>query len=186
MKFFVMAASLRRGSLNKKLASSASAWLSRQPGLSIDLADFREFELPVYDGDLEESAGVPEAAVRLAQRISAAQAVVISTPEYNGGMPGAFKNAIDWVSRTEGSPFDDMPLQLLSASPGALGGARSLWHSRVPLEALGAVVYPGMFGLSAAHQAFSDSGELKDPKTQARLESSLGDFLQFVRRLSPA
>ena len=71
---------------------------------------------------------------------------------------------------------------LLGASPGALGAVRGLWHTRVPLEAIGAFVYPEMFGLPRAHQAFDEAGKFADAKNRSRLEELLGSFLKFAGR----
>jgi hypothetical protein len=106
----------------------------------------------------------------------------ISTPEYNGGMPGPFKNALDWVSRLSPMPWPNKKILLLGASPGALGAVRGLWHSHVPLEAIGMFVYPEMFGLSQAHLAFDEAGQLKDAATLERLKKLLLKFRDHVGR----
>lgn len=184
MKIFVFAASLRKGSFNRKLIAQAAKLLQTQPGIEVDHADFREFEMPMYDGDLEESAGIPPGGKEFIKRIQACDAMVISTPEYNGGIPGTLKNAIDWASRTDPIPFDGKPLLLIGASPGALGAVRSLWHCRQPLEAIGTRVYPEMFGLQRAHQAFSETGDFADAKNGKRLEDLIRDYLDFAVRLT--
>jgi len=83
-------------------------------------------------------------------------------------MPGLLKNAIDWVSRYEPQPFNERHALLLSASPSMVGGNRGLWALRVPLEHLGARVYPDMFSLAQAHKAFDAQGRLSDPRLQER------------------
>ncbi len=184
MKIFTMGASLRKESFNKKLSYCASELLKRMDGIEVDAALFNEFSMPVYDGDLEEMNGIPEGARKLIERVRAVDALVISTPEYNGGIPGALKNAIDWVSRDTPNAFEDKPLLLIGASPGGLGAVRSLWHTRVPLEAVGAMVYPEMFGLSKAHQAFDGAGNFIDPKNVTRLDELLQAFVAFSKKLS--
>jgi chromate reductase len=183
MKVFAFAASQRAGSLNKKLVRQAGEILRASEGVELDLADFKDFGMPVYDGDLEESSGLPDGARKLVSRIRSADALVISTPEYNGGIPGALKNAIDWVSRDDADPLDGKPLLLIGASPGALGAVRSLWHTRVPFEAMGVRVYPEMFGLPRAGQAFDDSGQFTDPKNRSRLSELIQGYLRFARAL---
>jgi NAD(P)H-dependent FMN reductase len=180
MKILVFAASLRKNSLNQKLAA-VTAELLRSMSASIDHADFREFEMPIYDGDLEERDGLPAGASKLTQRIQSVDALVISTPEYNGGIPGSLKNAIDWVSRSDPNPMDGKPVLLLGASPGGLGAVRGLWHTRVPLEAMGAFVYPEMFGLPHANLAFDEGGKIKDGATEERLKKLLIKFAEYLR-----
>lgn len=180
MKALVFAASLRKESLNRKLAAQAAEILGTAPGVEVDHAGFREFEMPIYDGDLEESSGIPSGGQELIRRVRAADALVISTPEYNGGIPGAFKNAIDWASRADPIPFEGKPILLLGASPGGLGAVRGLWHARIPFEAIGAFVYPEMFGLPRAHQAFDERGRFADPKNRVRLEELLKSYLAFA------
>ena len=180
MKVLVFAASLRKASLNRKLAALTASLLERDPSLQIDHADYRDFEMPPYDGDLEETSGLPSGSREFINRIQQAGALVISTPEYNGSIPGTLKNALDWASRAKPNPLDKKPVLLLGASPGALGAVRGLWHTRVPLEALGAFVYPQMHGLSKAHEAFDDAGQLRDSKAAEQLMKLLQTFVQFA------
>ena len=183
MKILTFAASLRRDSLNRKLIAEAGKILKNSPDITQDAADFREFEMPVYDGDLEESSGIPNGAKELIRRIRSADAIVLSTPEYNGGIPGALKNAIDWVSRDDENPLQGKPLLLIGASPGGLGAVRSLWHTRVPFEVMGSLVYPEMFGLARAHQAFDEKGSFIDQGNHTRLQTLLGSYLIYARAL---
>jgi len=184
MKILAFAASLRKESFNRKLIHQANVLLKTHPEVQVDLADYREFEMPIYDGDLEDASGVPAGGQELIRRIQAADALVISTPEYNGGIPGSLKNAIDWASRSKPNPFANKPLLLLSASPGGFGGLRGLWHTRVPFEALGVFVYSEMFGLAKAHEAFGAAGEFVDPGNQKRLNGLLDAYLNFAQRLA--
>lgn len=181
MKILAFAASLRKDSYNRKLIRQAIELITQSAEVQVDHADYREFEMPIYDGDLEEKSGIPSGGLELIRRIRAANGLVISTPEYNGGIPGTLKNAIDWVSRDDSDPLDGKPILLLGASPGSLGSIRGLWHTRVPFEVLGAFVYPEMFGLPKAHQAFGESGALADSKILARLEKLITEYLKFVK-----
>lgn len=183
MKILAFAASLRAASLNRKLIRQAVAILRTAPGVDVDLADFRDFDMPIYDGDGEVRDGIPAGGREFIRRIQEADGLVISTPEYNGGMPGTLKNAIDWASRAEPIPFEGKPILLIGASPGGLGAVRGLWHSRVPLETIGAHVYPEMMGVPRAHQVFDDKGHLQDSNQLSRLQGLLLSYIDFVRKL---
>ncbi|MFI6689923.1 NADPH-dependent FMN reductase [Streptomyces sp. NPDC050485] len=175
----VFGASLRADSLNGRLASLVARLVERT-GATVDLAHMREFAMPVYDGDVETTEGLPPGALALHERLEACDAFVISAPEYNASVPGVLKNAIDWVSRVRPQPFKDKHALLVSASPSMVGGNRGLWALRVPLEHLGTRVYPDMFSLAKAHEGFTDSGDLSDSGLQERLADAADSFLQLV------
>jgi NAD(P)H-dependent FMN reductase len=183
MRLFAFAAALRRDSLNRKLVHLAVAAAERA-GATVDLADFHEFDMPLYDGDVEAASGVPAGAQKLRERFLAADAFLISSPEYNFSIPGTLKNAIDWASRVNPYAWAGKPGLLLSASPSLVGGNRGLWALRVPLEATGACLHPDMFSLPTAHHAFDESGALKDAKSAARLEKTVAAFLVNARALA--
>ena len=175
----VFSASLRADSLNSRLARLVVAAVERL-GATVDAGSMREFDCPSYDGDVETAEGLPPGAQALRERIEASDAFIIVSPEYNGSMPGVLKNAIDWVSRVRPQPFNAVHALLLSASPSMVGGNRSLWALRVPLEHLGTRVHPDMFSLAQAHTAFTEDGTLVDPRRQARLEDTVAGFLDVV------
>src|SRR6185312_5208904 len=141
MKILVFAGSLRKGSFNKLFAREAMRLLSSR-GVETEFVDLQPLAIPVYDGDLEEASGVPAGVRTLSDKILAADALLISTPEYNGSIPGILKNTVDWLSRLKPVCLTGKHLLLIAASPGALGGIRSLWHSRQPFEVLGTHVFP--------------------------------------------
>ena len=114
----------------------------------------REFDVVPYDADEEHAVGFPAGAEELRRRLEQTDAFLIVSPEYNASMPGVLKNAIDWVCRIRPQPFNERQGLVMSASPSMVGGNRGLWALRVPLEHLGARIYPDMFSLSQAHQAF--------------------------------
>ncbi len=177
-KVLVFAASLRTESLNKKLAAFA-AKLAERSGATVDLASMRDFDVPLYDGDFEGTAGIPAGAKELQRRLLECDAFIISSPEYNASMPGTIKNLIDWTSRFRPQPFDGRHGFLISASPSMVGGNRGLWALRVPLEHLGARIFPDMFSLSQAQKAFTGD-VLTDAALQTRLEKSLQAFLSLA------
>jgi chromate reductase, NAD(P)H dehydrogenase (quinone) len=182
MKLLAFAASLRKGSLNKKLLRNAVE-LARARGAEIDLADFREFDMPLYDEDVK-AQGFPPGAEELARRIHANQGIVLATPEYNYSIPGTLKNAIDWISRMRPYPTAKKTVLLLSTSTGAVGGARGLWQTRIPLECCGAYVHPDMFALPNGLSAFDESDQLLEGKQRERLDKQIEAFLQFTTKLS--
>lgn len=179
VKVLVFAASLRRDSYNKRLATLAAKVVEEQGG-TVDHASMTDFDCPPYDGDVEVSTGIPANAQRFRDRLEAVDAFIISSPEYNASMPGFLKNAIDWVSRFRPQPFNGRQGLLISASPAMGGGNRGLWALRVPLEHLGGRIYPDMFSLAQAHTAFTDAGRIIDATLQKRFDESIGCFLDLV------
>lgn len=178
-RVLVFGASLRAGSLNVRLASLAQ-FIVESHGAEVDRASMADFDCPSYDGDVETRDGIPEGARRFHDRVLACDAFVIASPEYNASMPGVLKNAIDWASRFRPQAFNAKQGFLLSASPSMAGGNRGLWSLRVPLEHLGARLYPDMFSLAQAHTAFTGDGRLTNAKLQERLEETLACFLDLV------
>jgi len=178
LKVLVLSASLRRDSLNAKLATLA-ARVAEGFGATVDSATMADFDVPLYDGDAEAASGPPPGAHEFRRRLTESDAFVIASPEYNGSMPGTIKNLIDWTSRFRPQPFDGRHALLISASPSMAGGNRGLWALRVPLEHLGARVFPDMFSLAMAHKALVD-GAIADPALRARFESDVTAFLSLA------
>lgn len=178
-RFLVMSASLRAGSLNTRLARLVADTILAN-GASVDFATMEEFEAPSFHADVEREEGLPGGADRFRERLESTDAFVIVSPEYNASMPGALKNTIDWVSRFSPQPFSERQGLLMSASPSMGGGNRGLWSLRIPFEHLGARMYPEMFSLAQAHQAFSDDGRLIDAQLQSRFESTVLAFMELV------
>jgi NAD(P)H-dependent FMN reductase len=177
--FLVFSASLRKDSLNTQLAKLAALAIEKHGG-KVDFADMQEFDCPTFNQDLEVNDFHPEGAQEFRKRLLANDAFIISSPEYNGSMPGFLKNTIDWVSRFRPQPFHQKHALLLSASPSMAGGNRGLWSLRIPLEHLGTRVYPDMFSLASAHQAFDDNGNIKDETLAKRFENNLVAFMDLV------
>lgn len=178
-KILAFAGSLRAASLNRRLIAVAAAHAASL-GASVELADFHSFDMPPYDGDIEDAEGLPAGAQKLVERIAASDALIISAPEYNNSVAGTLKNAVDWVSRARPVPFKGRSALLLSASPGLVGGNRGLWALRVPLELLGTHVYPTMFSLASADKAFAEDGSLVDAGQQKRLFGLIEEFVDCL------
>lgn len=177
--FLVFSASLRSEALNSRLALLAAEVIEAHGGQA-DLASMRDFDAPSYDADVQDSLGYPAGAERFRTRLAARDGFVVCAPEYNASMPGALKNSIDWVSRYRPQPFNERHGLLMSASPSMSGGNRGLWSLRVPLEHLGARVYPDMFSLARAHLAFDGGGHLADPVLGDRFEANIANFMNLV------
>jgi chromate reductase, NAD(P)H dehydrogenase (quinone) len=179
VRFLVFSASLRAESLNERLALLAASTIEANGG-TVDLGSMREFDTPSYDADVQASEGFPSGAESFRERLQTSDAFVIASPEYNFSMPGALKNSIDWVSRFGPQPFNEKHGLLLSASPSMAGGNRGLWTLRVPFEHLGARVYPDMFSLAQAHQAFDPDGRIANPQLRERFEANIVGFMDLV------
>lgn len=179
VRFLVFSASLRRGALNERLAQLAVETITANAG-EVDLANMADFDAPSYDADLQASDGFPPGIEEFRDRITASDAFVIASPEYNFSFPGVLKNSIDWVSRFSPQPFNERHGLLMSASPSMAGGNRGLWALRVPLEHLGARVYPDMFSLARAHHAFDADNHLVDAQLQDRFEHNIVGFMDLV------
>jgi chromate reductase len=170
MRVLGIAGSLRAESYNRALLRAARELAP--PGMEIEELDLRE--LPFYDGDVE-AAGDPESVARLKDAIRAADALLIATPEYNRGVPGTLKNAIDWASRPPlGSPLAGKAVAIIGASTGRGGTARAQEQLRAALEYSRADVLaqPEVL-VPEAYMRFDEQGRLTDEETSTKLRSLL-------------
>jgi NAD(P)H-dependent FMN reductase len=179
VRLLTLGGSLRLNSLNRQLITLAAQEAARL-GAQVRHAQLSDWPLPMYDGDIEETSGVPQAAHDFGDVLTRTDAMIISSPEYNSSVPAALKNLIDWGSRLRPQPFAGRHVLLLSASPSMIGGNRGLWALRVPLEHLGARVYPEMFSLAQAHLAFDPSGDIADEELSRRFIANLKGFLELA------
>ena len=168
-----IAGSLRRHSYNRGLIRAAAA--VAPAGVTVRIFDLDG--VPLYNQDVED-AGEPQMVVQMKREIAAADALLIATPEYNHGVPGVLKNAIDWASRPRRtSPLLDKPVAVMGASPGRGETARAQAQLRDAFVFTGACVMPlpeVMVGEAASR--FDDQGNLIDPGTReavARLVEAL-------------
>lgn len=170
-KILAFAGSTRSDSFNKLLIEVAADG-ARSAGAEVTVIDLRDYPLPLYDGDLEANEGLPDNAMKLKALFNDHQGLLISSPEYNGGMSAVLKNTIDWVSRSAPgesglAAYQDKVAGLVSTSPGGLGGLRGLAHLRQILSGIGVLVLPQQQAVGGAGQAFDETGALKDSKQQA-------------------
>jgi len=186
-KILAFAGSTRKESFNKKLVKIAAAGASAS-GAQVTYVDLRDLPMPLYDGDLETEQGIPENAKRFKALLMAHDGFLISAPEYNSSITGVLKNSIDWASRPAPGEtplvcFAGKVVALMSASPGALGGLRSLVTVRSLLSNIKVIVLPDQIAIPKAHEAFDTEGKLKDPKLQASIEALGRDLAGFLTKL---
>lgn len=165
----IISGSLRKGSFNTSLIRFVANDLASNGDVHIDEISLAELDLPMFSEDLE-AEGTPASVIELKDRMIAADAILIGSPEYNGSISGALKNAIDWASRPrEGEAplacFKGKVGGLFAASPGAIGGLRGLRHVRQILTQLHMVVVPAEFALGVAHDAFDEDGQMKSDRS---------------------
>jgi chromate reductase len=171
--------SLRKGSYNRMVMNAL-------PGLAPDgmrIKDAPPFhEFPLYNADVQNSIGFPAAVQTLATAIRAADGVIFVTPEYNFGIPGPLKNAIDWLSRLPDQPFAGKPIALQSASPGALGGARVQYDIRRSMVFLDALTLnkPEIFIGNCAQRLDEKTGEITDAQTKELIKTQLAASAKFI------
>ena len=172
--------SLREASFNTALLRAAAKVLPE--GVSLEVATLKG--IPLYDGDLEAAQGIPEAVVALRERVLACDGLLLASPEYNNGIPGVFKNAIDWLSRGEEAKrvFGDRPVAVIGASPGGFGTilAQAAW---LPvLRTLGTRSWHGgRLMVSRAGKVFDGNGELVDEAVREQLRNFLAGFAAFAK-----
>lgn len=188
VKILAMSGSSRRGSLNQALLLRVVAG-AEEAGAQVTLVRLRDYGMPVYDGDLEAEHGVPDGARAFQAAAAAHDALLIASPEHNGGYTALLKNAIDWLSRPlpDGrsgvSLLSGKTAALVSASPGLLGGIRSQTALRVVLDKLGVIVIPQSIALGGAHDAFDAAGRLKDSGTDDVVRGIGRDLARVAGRL---
>jgi chromate reductase len=187
-KILAFAGSMREGSFNKQLIKVAVEG-AKAAGGEVTLIDLRDYQLPIMDLDVEK-AGFPENARKLKDLFLANDGLLISTPEHNSSYPAFVKNTIDWVSRSTVpnepslSAFRNKVAALMSASPGALGGLRSLTNLRPLLTNSGILVLSSQVAVGRAHEAFDPQGNLKDAKHNDAIRKLGADLVAILRKLN--
>jgi chromate reductase len=184
MKILAISGSLRAASHNTALLRAAAE-------LSPEEVEFELYQglelLPPYNED-RDTDDPPAEVVRLRDAIEAADAVLFSTPEYNGTMPGQMKHAVDWASRPHGpdSALWGKPVAAIGASITDYGAMWAQDHLRKALGLAGARVLGGELAVAAAPERFDSDGRLTDPETRERLTEVVQDLLEHHRQLVPA
>jgi chromate reductase, NAD(P)H dehydrogenase (quinone) len=190
IKILALCGSARRDSLNQKLLDIAVLG-AVDTGAQVSLIRWLDFPLPIYDGDWEAEHGLPERARALKALLAEHHALLIATPEHNGGYPALLKNALDWASRpSESDPtglgvFAGKVAAMVSASPGMLGGMRAQIALQISLHKLGLLVIPNSFALGVAHEAFAEPGRLKDGNADRNVRGVGAALVRTAIALAP-
>lgn len=190
VRLLAMPGSARTGSWNRRLLSVLVDG-ARVAGAEVTLFEPREYVMPLYDGDLEAAEGIPPAAARFQTLFAEHDGLLLATPEYNGFFPPLVKNSFDWLSRPlpdgSGRPgtihVRGKPAGIVAASPGALGGIRSLQHTRQYLSNLGFLVVPDQVGVPRADKAFDEAGRMNDERQQASVQAVGAAVARLARRM---
>jgi chromate reductase len=179
MNLVLMGGSLRPASLNTRFLNYLEREV-RTRGHRTQAFSGEALRWPLYEDDV----AAPEGALRLAEAMRGAQGLIIVSPEYNAGIPGHLKNAIDWLSTLNPSPWKGLPVLLCAASPGAFGGSRGMLSWRATLANMGALVVPEALPIPHADQNLAEDGTPTDERTAAFVPSVIADYIAFCGRLA--
>lgn len=185
----VFPGSNRTGSWNAKLAATLVKALSALDCEPSNIT-LRDYPMPIFDQDLEDRDGPPQAAVELARLFHQHDGVIVVSPEYNTSVTPLVKNTVDWVSRVSSdaagplAPYRKKVFGLASASPGKFGGIRGLFHLRATLGNCGAFVIPEQVSITLAEKAFDVNGELVDAANRRQLENFCKAMVETTGLLS--
>jgi NAD(P)H-dependent FMN reductase len=179
----ILCGSLKKSSINAKLANFVGKQLTSAGGVELEVIDLCKLDLPMFSEDIN---GLPASVNELKDQMIACDAFIVASPEYNGSMSGALKNAIDWASvGRDGDEhlacFKGKVCGLLSSSPGGIGGLQGLVHVRQILTRLQMLVVPAQYALGGGHEAFDDAGDMKDAK-KAEMAMNVGREMVRVCR----
>lgn len=183
-----LSGSCRKASLNKKLAQNACD-MAKKLGATVEHLDLADYDMPIYNEDLEKATGLPEAAKRLKEKFMSCDGFFIASPEYNSSLTPLLKNSIDWMSRKEN---DDEPnlvaysckvAAISAASPGAYGGLRGLVPLRMVLGNIGVTVIPQQLALGSAHKFFDEEDQLNNKQKIEALHDVIENFVHAARAL---
>ncbi len=185
-RILVFGGSLRLESYNQKLAALA-AEAAHEAGAEVTLISLRDYRLPLFDEDYEDTEGKPEAAKALKELFVRSDGFIIASPEYNSGITAALKNTIDWVSRADSDEeppllaFKGKSAAIIAASPGGYGGARSLAQLRTLLGNIRVDVIDGEVTVPKAYEAFTADDRLIDGAQMAAVEQLVGKLVAKLR-----
>jgi len=177
MKICGISGSLRTGSYNTALLHAVREIAA--PDHDVVIAEIGD--IPLYNGDVEQAEGIPASVERVAGMIREADALLIVTPEYNAGIPGVLKNAMDWISRVKPSVYDAKPTAMMGTSPGNLGTARAQMQLRNQLANLNCrTVAQPMIYVGHAGKYFDEGKDGLDDTTRGFVEKQLAALAALV------
>jgi chromate reductase, NAD(P)H dehydrogenase (quinone) len=182
-RILAFSGSARKESLNKKLLA-AVVEATRAAGAEVTLVDLNDLPMPLYHGDLEDESGMPPNAQKMVDLITQHQGLLIASPEYNSQITPLLKNTIDWATRADENPLRGKVAAVVSASPGAFGGIRSMTLARQLLTHLGCHVLPAQCILPAADKAFDEKGALKDERVLKSAKALATELVRVTTKLS--
>jgi chromate reductase, NAD(P)H dehydrogenase (quinone) len=186
-KILAFSGSLRRESYNNKLVKVAAQG-AEEGGAKVTYISLRDYPLPIYDQEMEDSEGLPQNALILKKMMLEHDGFLLACPEYNSSMSAAFKNVIDWTSRNSTSDettlscYRDKVISLMSASIGPLGGMRGLVHVRSMFSNMFSIVLPKQKCISKAGEAFDESNNLKNASDQKAVLGVGQDLAKFLMK----
>ncbi len=184
-KILAFAGSLRERSLNKRVLKAAIRG-AESAGAEVTYVDLRDYPMPIYNPDDQEQNGFDANALRFQGLLTRHDGLMIASPEYNGSLPAALKNAIDWASRPSGryerdTVFKGKVAAMMTASPGSFGGVRSLSHLRGVLTSVGVLVLPQEVAVPFAEDKF-DGELLTDERVRGVLEGLGASLVEMLRK----
>ena len=186
-RILAFAGSLRGASLNKRVLKAAIRG-AEAAGAEVTYIDLRDYPMPLYDSDDQDAHGFDENALELQRLLTQHDGLMIASPEYNGSLTAALKNAIDWASRPSdgyerSKVFRGKFAAMMTASPGSLGGVRSLAHLRGVLTSVGVHVLPQEIAVTFAEDRFAGDGEeMTDEKMKENLESLGAALVEMLKK----
>ncbi len=185
-KILAFAGSIRKDSFNKQLVNVAMH-CAEQLGADVTFVDLREYQMPLYCGDLHEAEGIPETAIAFKELMKSHNGFLIASPEYNGSLTGILKNTIDWATITHGDEermacFNGKIAGLMCAAPG-IGGSHGLHHLRSVLSRLGTFVIPKHVNVTNCHAHLHCNETIEDTKIQHQLDDLSSELVRVIRGL---
>ncbi len=175
-----LSGSLRKESFNTQLALLGKRYLEKHD-VQVKHINLNEYLLPLFNEEIEHESHPQLDELR--QLFSNADGLLIASPEYNGSFSAALKNTIDWLSRPGPngyqSPFSELTVALVAASPGGLGGIRGLSQLRELMGNLGSLIVPTQLAVGGAHEAFNEDGDFQNPVMSDRFGKVISDLARL-------